>query len=101
MSLPQFNTTDRILAMLQSQWANSLDPVLANPLVQGQLLPNITVATGSNTINHKLSRKLQGYIVVMQSAPATFYDTQATNPTPAQTLQLVSSGPAVLTLWVF
>ena len=101
MALPQFNTKDRILAMLQSQWASSIDPVITNPLVQGQLLPNITVATGSNTIDHKLSRKLQGYMVVMQSAPATFYDTQATNPMPAQTLQLVSSGPAVISLWVF
>lgn len=87
--------------MMQSQWATSIDPVLDNPLVMGQLLTGIQLNTGVNVINTKLSRKLQGYIVVMKSANVSIYDTQATNPMPAQTLQLVSSGPAVISLWVF
>ncbi len=99
--LPSFNTSDRILAMLQDQWASQINPVLANPLVQGRLISNISLVTGSNTINTLLGRKLQGYIVVMKSANVTIYDTQATNPMPDKTLQLVASGPAAISLWCF
>lgn len=101
MSLPSFNTSDRILSMMQSQWATQLDPVLANPLVQGRLITNVSLTTGTNTINTLLSRKLQGYIVVLKSADVTIYDLQSVNPSPERTLQLVASGPAIVTLWVF
>lgn len=101
MSLPSFNTSDRTLSMLQDQWTAQLNPVLANPLVAGRLIQNVTLASGTNTINTLLGRKLQGYIVVLKSANVTIYDTQSTNTMPDKTLQLTSSGAVVITLWVF
>ncbi len=83
------------------KWAASLNPILANPLVGGNLLKGVMLATGDNTINHGLSEKLQGYIVVMASAGVTIYDKQTTNPRPQLTLVLNSSGAATVSLYVF
>lgn len=83
------------------KWAATLNPLLSNPLVNGNLLQNIVVASGNNTINHQLNSKLQGYIVVTNSAAVTFYDRQATNPYPDLTLILVASGAATISLYVF
>ena len=83
------------------KWAAQLNPVLANPLVGGQLLEGIKLASGDNTIDHKLGRKLQGYFVVLNSAATTFYDKQATNPRPQLTLVLNASGATTVSLYVF
>lgn len=85
----------------QPRWASILNPVLANPIVGGQLLEGIKVSSGNNTINHGLGEKLQGYIVVLNSANVTFYDRQSTNPMPDKTLVLVASGAATISLYVF
>lgn len=83
------------------KWAATLNPVLANPAVLGILLPPQTLASGDNTINHTLGRKLQGYVVVLNSAATTFYDKQATNPRPQLTLVLNASGATTVSLYVF
>lgn len=83
------------------KWAATLNPVVANPLVQGVLLSGIPVVTGTNVINHKLGRKLQGYVVVLNSAAVTFYDSQAINQHPSLTLILNASGAATISLYVF
>lgn len=87
--------------LAQNKWAASLNPVIANPLIAGRLLPGILVASGNNIINHGLQRKLQGYFVVLNSAAVTFYDNQATNQTPNLTLSLHASGAATISLYVF
>lgn len=83
------------------KWAASINPVLSNPLVSGNLLNSIQVASGNNTINHGLGQALQGYMVVRNSANVTFYDRQSTNPTPDLTLVLVASGAATISIYVF
>ena len=81
--------------------AASLNPVLANPIVNGLILSNIKVVAGANTLNHTLGRKLQGYVVILNSAAVTYYDNQSTNQKPELTLILVSSGSATISLYVF
>lgn len=83
------------------KWAASLNPLLANPVVGGNLLSGVIVKAGANVINHGLGVALQGYLVVGNNASATFWDTQATNPRPELTLQLQASAPATITLYVF
>ncbi len=83
------------------KWAATLNPVIANPLVGGNLLPNIALKSGTNIINHGLQEKLQGYIVVLNSASATFFDNQSSNQMPELTLSLNASAPTVVTLYVF
>lgn len=83
------------------KWAATLNPVIGNPLVNGLVLSNIPLVSGTNVINHKLGRNLQGYIVILKSANVDIYDSQQTNQMPDLTLRLISSGTATISLYVF
>jgi hypothetical protein len=87
--------------LANSRWAASLNPLIKNPLINGYLLTNIKLDTGANVINHRLQRRLRGYLVVMNDSPETFCDSQSDNQTPDLTLVLNASGPATVTLYVF
>lgn len=87
--------------LANNKWAATLNPLLSNLLVNGQFIQNVALVTGANTINHGLQRKLRGYLVVLNSAATTFYDSQATNQMPDLTLILNSSGATTITLYVF
>lgn len=99
--LPIFNNDDKDLSLMQTAWAKAINPVLGNPISQGQLLTGLVLASGDNTINHKLGRKLQGWIIVGLNASVTFYDKQATNSMPEKTLVLHTTGAATINLYVF
>lgn len=83
------------------KWAATLNPVLANPLIDGNLLSGIKVVAGQNVINHGLQRKLQGYIVVMNSGAITYHDNQSQNSRQDLTILFVSSGTATISIYVF
>lgn len=87
--------------LASSKWSASINPMLANPLMSGQLIKDQVLVTGVNSINHGLQRKLRGYYVVLNSAAVTFYDSQASNQTPDLTLKLNASGPTTVSLYVF
>lgn len=87
--------------MAQTTWAQQLDPIIANPIVNGLILKNVSLVTGTNVINHKLSRPLVGWEPIRIRASATFYDLQDSNQTPSLTLVLVSSANVVVDLMVF
>lgn len=86
---------------LLTKWSAQLNPLLASPIATPVLLSNVALLSGTNVINHTLGAKLQGYIVVMNSTSATFFDSQQTNPTPALTLILNSSAKTTVSLLVF
>jgi len=94
MGLPQKLNLD----MMQTKWAQELNPLLSNQLTNGILIPNITITTGSNTINHRLQRKQVGYIITDINASATLYRSQDFNNL---TLTLTSNAACVISLWVF
>lgn len=83
------------------KWSATLNPIIANPIVNGQILSNVAVVNGTNIINHKLGRNLQGYLVILKDANVDIYDSQQTNQMPDLTLRLVSSGTANISLYVF
>lgn len=83
------------------KWAATLNPVLANPLLGGHLIQKQTLVSGDNAIIHGLGEKLQGYIVILNSAAVTFYDKQLINQRPDITLILNASGPTTISLYVF
>ena len=89
------------LPLMQTQWAQQLDPIIANPTVNSIVLKNISLATGTNVVNHKLGRVLQGWKPTRVRASATLYDQQDSNQTPQLTLILVASAPVVVDLEVF
>ena len=100
-TLPIFTTAIKELSMLQTTWSQILNTLLRNPSLQSNMLTQVLLVTGSNTINHGLGRNLQGWRVVRQRALASLYDTQDTNQRPGLTLTLVSSAPVIVDLEVF
>jgi len=97
--LPILHGDDTV--QMQTKWAAQLNPIIDNPISQGILLKNQVLVSGANVINHKLGRKLQGWIVTRIRASATLYDTQDANSSPALTLQLTASAGVTVDLYVF
>lgn len=89
------------LEMMTTEWATQLNPVLANPTLKTVLLKDVALISGTNVINHKLSRPLQGWSTARVRASATIYDLQDSNQTPQLTLVLVASAPVTIDLVVF
>lgn len=87
-------------ATAQDTWASQINPVLANLLVQGQLLRNIHLAVGDNLIAHKLGRQPQSYFICAPKGPGVVYQT-AHQANPAVTLTLTSDSELLTDLWVF
>lgn len=101
MSLPIFQTSSKDLSLLQTNWAMQINPVLQIPLNSGMILQNVSLVSGSNTINHKLGKKLQGWFIVRQRAAAEVYDLQDSNLYPELTLILNSNASVNVNLFVF
>ncbi len=101
MTLPIFNTDDRNLSMMQTQWASQLNPVLRMALLDGALLKSQPLISGTTQVNHKLDRKPIGWIITRQRASAIIYDTQDSNLHPELTLSLVSSAAVTVDIWIF
>lgn len=89
------------LAQMQVTWATALNPIIANPILQGNILKNISLVAGTNVINHKLSRNLQGWNPTRIRSAVALYDQQDTNPTPQLTLILIADADAIIDLLVF
>lgn len=100
-SLPQFQNDDQAFQLLQNRWGAILNPVINNPLNSATILPSVTLVSGTNVVNHLLSKRLQGWSIVRINAAATIYDQQDNNTTPNRTLVLVASAPCVVDLVVF
>jgi hypothetical protein len=89
------------LPLMSSQWSTQISDLLQNPLVQGSVLPNVALINGTTTVNHKLGKKLTGWILVGINGTAEIYDLQTTNPRPELTLILVSNAAVNVNLYVF
>lgn len=96
--LPQRLPADQMM----TRWASILDPILVNPILDSSILKNQVLMTGTNIINHKLGRPLQGwYPIRFHGSYAQLFDTQDTNQTPQLTLNLNASANVVIDIWVF
>src|ERR1700722_20210822 len=89
------------LDQLNTKWASQINPILNNPLVQGQIVNGVKLINGQTVVNHGLGRKLLGWFIVGIDAPATVYDSQSANKHPELTLILNSNAVATANLWCF
>jgi hypothetical protein len=100
----QVQTQDRNLNQVQQNLAKSINPLFANPLINGILIPDVILTTGDNYIEHKLGRALIGWIIVRRSdGTSAVFDKQQTLSEVLQQTQLLlnSSGSVQVTLYVF
>jgi hypothetical protein len=87
------------LQQLISKWSSQLNPLLANPLLQGGQISNVVlVASTPQTINHLLGKMQTGWIITDQNAAAEVYRTQPFNDL---TLTLEASANCTVSLWVY
>lgn len=68
------------------------------PLVQGNLLENISLGTADTDVKHKLGRNLVGWIIIKINANETVWESGAVDN---KFLPLQASGDVTVTLWVF
>lgn len=101
MTLPIFQTSVKELSLMETSWASQINPILANPINQANILKNVVLINGTTTVNHLLGRNLQGWFIVGQNALASIHDAQATNQTPNLTLVLISNAAVTINLAVF
>ncbi len=100
MGLPYYKSDDQSFTLLQTAWASQLNPLLANPVLQGVLQKNVVLNPGLNVINHKLGRNLQGYLITgMHNLYSQIFDTTST--TPNLTLNLNSSVSTSIDIYCF
>ena len=95
-NLPQVSNVEQI----SSKWKSQLDPVLANLLINGQLLTNQVLINGTTVISHKLGRTPQGWFLVSPKAAALVYQAES-QPNPTLTLSLTSDADVITNIWVF
>jgi hypothetical protein len=101
LSLGLYKSDDQSFTLLQTNWSAQLNPLLAAPSNNSIILKNVSLTTGSNTINTTLGRTLQGWVIVRQRAAASIHDNQDNNPNPTLTLVLISSANVVCDIEVF
>lgn len=79
-------------------WAQTLNPILTNPVIQGSALNGISLkASTPLTIAHKLGRLQQG-VFITPFGNAVVWVAQAFNN---KTLTLEASADCVVNLWVY
>lgn len=96
--LPLIKIGDPAVQQMETLWKSALDPVLANLLLQGNLISNITLNNGVTVINHKLGRMQLGWFLTDNTGIATIYRSQPFNNL---TLTLTSNASEVVSIWCF
>ena len=88
------------LAQMQTKWKAALDPLLGDPTNNASVLKNVSLIEGTNVINHKLGRSMQGWFITDQQGAANIYRPN-TAPFNSLTLTLISSAAVTVNLGVF
>lgn len=88
------------LPKMQTTWAQQLDPVIANLLVNGQLLKGVELINGTTVVNHRLGRNLQGWFLSAPKGAATVFQASQ-QPNPTLTLTVVSDAAITTDMWVY
>lgn len=104
MSLVKFtkvNTPDKTVNMIQDGLIRTLNPIFDTPTLNGVLLSEVPLISGTNIINHRLSRNLIGWQIVRQRAAASIYDDQDNNSTPSINLILISDAAVIVDIYCF
>ena len=98
MALNLFKSQDQTMMLMEKQWISQLNPLLANPLIQGSLLSDLKLINGTNTFDIYLGKQMTGWIIIDQNASASIYRSAPLN---SQTLTLTSDALVTVSLWIF
>lgn len=103
MSLPalkRVRSTDDVLRQLQDASDIIFKALASKQIIDGLFLKDILVSSTGTTIDHRLGRPLQGWVLAGKDAEQDVWELPTT--TPSSTLVLRSSSDDVtINLWVF
>ena len=100
--LKKLISQDSDLNRFQSNVEEAVNPLINAEIVNGVLLKDIYMDAETVTlVQHKLGRKVRGWVVVRLRADARIWDVQDSNSNPTTTLALVASHAVTVDVWVF
>ena len=92
----------RVFNSAQDHIESVINPVLNSAIIDGVILEDIDLVSGSFTdIEHKLGRKPRGYLVIRKSAAETVYEDVGDYDNRKLFIKLRASGSVTVNLWVF
>ena len=92
----------RVFNNAQDHIESVINPILASAIIDGVILEDIDLVSGSFTdIEHKLGRKPRGYLVIRKSAAQTVYEEAGDYDNRKLFMKLRASGSVTVNLWVF
>ena len=77
---PIVYTEDRATNQNSVNTSNSFGNLAKNPQLNGNVLKDIALKTGLNTVPHKLNRKLSGWSITGKNGPGDVYQSQGSQP---------------------
>lgn len=84
------------------QVEQNLNALSANPLNHGIIVKDVEIGTSATSVNHGLSRNINGWIVIKKNAAADIYQaTVASNLLNNNILWLQSSATVTASLYIF
>lgn len=87
---------DRTLSQFQDNVATILQPLSKNAIIDGTFV-DVTLISGSNTVNHTLGRVPLGFIITSRDSAATVYNTAW----DSTTVSLTASASLNATIYFF
>jgi hypothetical protein len=85
------------VAGLQTRLLEFFAQFTNNPLLDGVLLTNISLSSTAKTVEHKLGRPHQGWIITKIDANANVWETESSK----SFIKLTATTNVVVDLWVF
>lgn len=85
--------------LAQTKWSSQINPVLALPMLNGNMISTISLVTSTpQAINHLLQRKPQGWFLMDNTADAVVWRSAPFNDL---SITLESSANTTISIWVF
>ena len=100
--LRTFNTTNSDTDRLYQNVSQFANQFTTRPFLDGLLLKDLTLTAGSNNpVNHKLGRKLQGWVIVNKTAETDVWAPTSLQTRPDKTLVLSCTANVTISLYLF
>ena len=102
LTIPPDFPMARVFNTAQDHVESVINPVLNSAIIDGVILEDIDLVSGSFTsVEHKLGRKPRGYLVIRKSAAETVYEDVGDYDNRKLFIKLRASGTVTVNLWVF
>jgi hypothetical protein len=102
ISIPLDFNLDRYLRTFKEAVEDGGRVIEEKRLIDGILLEGESIPATTNTvINHKLGRRIKGWVVTDQDAAATIYRVTVSGEDTAKQITLYASAAVTIDLWVF